>query len=129
MFQPRYIHAKVEVQSETADRFHAPDPELVWRLTARAIVGINLAFATRQVPPSVNEEIVVRSLCMTGIGIDAATELAVRPKPAPLISEPVAEPRRGRNVSMTSESGASGRTECPKRTFTAAATLPTVSNR
>lgn len=62
--------------------FHAPDPELVWHLTAHAIVGVSLAITTGQMPATIKEEVVVRLLCMTGIGVDAAAELARRPRPA-----------------------------------------------
>jgi AcrR family transcriptional regulator len=68
-----------------AGRFYATDPELVWHLTAHAIVGVSLAITTERLPPSVKDEIVVRLLCMTGIGVDAAAELAARPKPAPVV--------------------------------------------
>ncbi|KAA1009768.1 TetR/AcrR family transcriptional regulator [Paraburkholderia panacisoli] len=59
-----------------AGRFQVPDAELVWRLTAHAIVGVSLAITTESVPPGAKDEIVVRLLCMTGIGADAATDLA-----------------------------------------------------
>lgn len=60
--------------------------ELVWHLSAHAIVGVSLAITTERLPPSVKDETIVRLLCMTGIGVDAATELAARPKPAPVVS-------------------------------------------
>jgi AcrR family transcriptional regulator len=65
-----------------AGRFQMPDAELVWRLTAHAIVGVSLAITTELVPPSAKDEIVVRLLCLTGIDADAAAELAARPRPA-----------------------------------------------
>lgn len=65
-----------------AGRFQIPNAELVWRLTAHAIVGIGLAITTEAVPPSSIEQIIVRLLCMTGIGSDAAMELSNRPRPA-----------------------------------------------
>lgn len=64
-----------------AGRFQIPNAELVWRLTAHAIVGIGLAITTEAVPPSSIEQIIVRLLCMTGIGSDAAMELSNRPRP------------------------------------------------
>jgi AcrR family transcriptional regulator len=64
-----------------AGRFQIPNAELVWRLTAHAIVGIGLAITTEAVPPSSVEQIIVRLLCMTGIGSDAAIELSNRPRP------------------------------------------------
>jgi len=65
-----------------AGRFQIPNPELVWRLTAHAIVGISLAITTEEVPPTAKDQIVVRLLCMTGIGADAALELSMRPGPS-----------------------------------------------
>lgn len=65
-----------------AGRFAVPDAELVWRLTAHAIVGISLAISSDAVPAAAMDQVVVRLLCMTGIGADAATELASRPRPA-----------------------------------------------
>jgi AcrR family transcriptional regulator len=65
-----------------AGRLPLPDPELVWRLTAHAIVGVSLAITTGQLLPAAKEKIIVQLLCMTGIGVDAASELAARPRPA-----------------------------------------------
>jgi AcrR family transcriptional regulator len=65
-----------------AGRFQIPDAELVWRLTAHTIVGIALAVTTDVVPTSAKDEIVVRLLCMTGMGTDAARELSLRPHEA-----------------------------------------------
>lgn len=62
-----------------AGRFKIPNAELVWRLTAHAIVGICLAIATDAIPSTSIDQIVVRLLCMTGIGADAAIELSSRP--------------------------------------------------
>ncbi|RDK05601.1 TetR/AcrR family transcriptional regulator [Cupriavidus lacunae] len=58
-----------------AGRFALEDAELVWRLTAHAIVGVSLAITTDVVPVGARNEVVVRLLCMTGIGTDAAAEL------------------------------------------------------
>jgi hypothetical protein len=65
-----------------AGRFQATDAELVWRLATHAIVGVSLAVTNGQLPPRVIDETVVRLLCMTGIGADAAMGLARRPRPA-----------------------------------------------
>lgn len=64
-----------------AGRFQIPNAELVWRLTTHAIVGISLAITTDAVPATSIDQIVVRLLCMTGIGSDAAIELSTRPRP------------------------------------------------
>lgn len=64
-----------------AGRFSVPDPELVWHLTAHAIVGVSLAITTDRMSPDIKDEVVIRLLCMTGIGIDTATSLAASPRP------------------------------------------------
>ncbi|WP_233888058.1 TetR/AcrR family transcriptional regulator [Paraburkholderia flagellata] len=69
----------------SAGVFRVSDPDLVWHLTAHAIVGASLAITTDRLSGGVKEEIVVRLLCMTGIGIDAAMELAARPRPASVV--------------------------------------------
>lgn len=65
-----------------AGRFKIPNAELVWRLTSHAIVGISLAITTDAVPLDSIDQVVVRLLCMTGIGVDSAIELSQRPRPA-----------------------------------------------
>jgi AcrR family transcriptional regulator len=64
-----------------AGRFEVSNAELVWRLTTHALIGASLAISTGQVPGSASDQIIVRLLCMTGIGANAATELAGRPRP------------------------------------------------
>ncbi|MCA8456828.1 TetR/AcrR family transcriptional regulator [Burkholderia multivorans] len=61
-----------------AGRFSAPDPELVWHLTSHAIVGVSLAITTDRMSPDIKDEVVIRLLCMTGLGAQAAAELAAR---------------------------------------------------
>ena len=56
--------------------------ELVWRLTTHALIGASLAITEGKVPASASDQIIVRLLCMTGIGANAAVELAGRPRPA-----------------------------------------------
>lgn len=70
-----------------AGRFRLSNPELIWRLTCHAIVGIGLAVTTDEVSPDTLDQVIVRLLCMTGISLDAALELAGRPRPA-LAAEP-----------------------------------------
>lgn len=65
-----------------AGRFEVSNAELVWRLTTHALIGASLAITTGQVPVSAVDQIIVRLLCMTGIGANAAVELANRPRPA-----------------------------------------------
>ncbi|MFB9953150.1 TetR/AcrR family transcriptional regulator [Rhizobium puerariae] len=65
-----------------AGRFFVDDPDLVWKLATHAIVGVSLAITDGEVPETAIDETVVRLLCMTGIGDEAARELASRPRPA-----------------------------------------------
>ena len=64
-----------------AGRFEVSNAELVWRLTCHAIIGAALAITTGQIPASAADQIIARLLCMTGIGSNAAVELAGRPRP------------------------------------------------
>lgn len=64
-----------------AGRFKIPNAELVWRLTVHAIVGASLAITSGAVPSTAKDQVIVRLLCMTGIGADAALELSSRPRP------------------------------------------------
>ena len=70
-----------------AGRFEVSNAELVWRLTTHALIGASFAITTGQLPSSATDQIIVRLLCMTGIGANAAVELAARPRPA-LAPEP-----------------------------------------
>lgn len=69
-----------------AGRFEVGNPELVWRLTTHALIGAALAMSKGQLPASSTEQIIARLLCMTGIGTNAAVELASRNRP-PLAPE------------------------------------------
>lgn len=69
-------------QATEAGRFSCTDPELVWRIATHAIVGVSLAITRGDLPEDRIHETVVRLLCMTGIGTDAAEDLAARPCPA-----------------------------------------------
>lgn len=69
-------------QASQAGRFEVSNAELVWRLTTHALIGASLAITTGQLPASATDQIIVRLLCMTGIGANAAVELAARPRPA-----------------------------------------------
>lgn len=64
-----------------AGRFEVSNAELVWRLTTHALIGASLAITSGHVPASASDQIIVRLLCMTGIGANAAVELAGRPRP------------------------------------------------
>ncbi len=65
-----------------AGRFEMSNAEPVWRLTTHALIGASFAITTGQVPGSASDQIIVRLLCMTGIGVNSAVELASRPRPA-----------------------------------------------
>jgi AcrR family transcriptional regulator len=64
-----------------AGRFKVKDASLTFKMATHAIVGSCLAINHDEFPPSAIEEIVVRTLCMTGIGEAEAIELATRERP------------------------------------------------
>lgn len=64
-----------------AGRFRLDDPALVWRLATHAIIGVSLAVTTGTLPSDTLDETVVILLCMTGMGVEGARELAGRPRP------------------------------------------------
>ncbi len=68
-------------RASQAGRFQVSDAELVWRLTTHALIGAALAITNDKVPPGNKRQIITQLLCMTGIGNDAAVELASRPRP------------------------------------------------
>lgn len=68
-------------QAAEAGRFRLDDPALVWRLATHAIVGLSLAVTAGDLGREAVDEAVVRLLCMTGIDVDGARELARRPRP------------------------------------------------
>lgn len=80
-----------------AGRFNVSDPALVWRLTSHAIVGFALDITKSGLPSSSIDEAVIRLLCMTGIPIEDATELAARPCP-PLSPQPAPRKNRIRTI-------------------------------
>jgi len=68
-------------QATAAGRFFAPDPDLVWRMACHAIIGVSLSVTSGALPETGIEATIVHLLCMTGIGIEAARDLAARPCP------------------------------------------------
>ncbi len=64
-----------------AGRFQVSNAELVWRITAHALIGAALSIVNGEVPTSSKSQVIVQLLCMTGIGKNAAVELAARPRP------------------------------------------------
>lgn len=65
-----------------AGRFKVDDAALTWKMTTHAVVGVALSVANDELPVSVIDNCIVRLLCMTGIGRDAAVDLAKRDRPA-----------------------------------------------
>jgi AcrR family transcriptional regulator len=64
-----------------AGRFKVKDASLTFKMAAYSIVGSCLAIAHEEFSPQAVQEIVVRILCMTGIGEAEAIELANRERP------------------------------------------------
>ncbi len=73
-------------QAHKAGRFPLGDGELIWKMATHAIVGVGLAITNGDEDESKIDDTVVLLLCMTGLGADAAKELASRPRP-PLAPE------------------------------------------
>ena len=65
-----------------AGRFRIDDADLVWRMANHAIMGVALAITAGEMPASQVQDCVVRILCMNGITLDEARDLATRPRPA-----------------------------------------------
>jgi AcrR family transcriptional regulator len=64
-----------------AGRMKISNAELIWRLTTHAIVGISHAITRDEVSSDSIDQVVVRLLCMTGLSVDGAIELASRQRP------------------------------------------------
>jgi AcrR family transcriptional regulator len=64
-----------------AGRFRVKDASLTFKMAAHAIVGACLSITKGDFSASAVEEIIVRILCMTGIGEAEAIELASRERP------------------------------------------------
>jgi AcrR family transcriptional regulator len=64
-----------------AGRFRVKDASLTFKMAAHAIIGGSLAITHGDFPASAIDEMVVRILCMTGIGEAEAVELASRERP------------------------------------------------
>jgi AcrR family transcriptional regulator len=68
-------------RAAAAGRIVTPDPELTWRMTSHAIVGIALAITKGELPPDAVDRAIIGLLCMTGIEASDASELTSRPRP------------------------------------------------
>ena len=64
-----------------AGRFRISHLELTWRMATHAIMGASLAIANGDLPLAAIDETVVRLLCLAGLEVDQARELAARPCP------------------------------------------------
>jgi AcrR family transcriptional regulator len=64
-----------------AGRFRVSNIKLTWKMATHAIVGAALSVTQNEFDQAVVTEVVVRLLCMTGIGEAEAIELASRPRP------------------------------------------------
>lgn len=64
-----------------ARRFKVADAKLTWKMACHSIVGVSLAITQGALPDASKTEIVVRLLCMTGIGETEAIDLAKRKCP------------------------------------------------
>lgn len=62
-------------------RYRVDDPDLVWRQTAWAIVGVILAVDQKEIPISCLEDAVVNLLYLLGVDRVEAREIAQRPRP------------------------------------------------
>lgn len=83
MFRQMGPFATRDLRNATrAGRFNIDDADLVWRMANHAIMGIALAITSGEMPASKVEDCVVRILCMNGISLDEARDLAARPRPA-----------------------------------------------
>lgn len=68
-------------RASDAGRFQISDPAVVFRMASHAIVGVSLAITNGEISRKAKDQAVVHLLCMTGIGAEAALELATRPRP------------------------------------------------
>ena len=64
-----------------AGRFKTENAELTWKMSTYAIIGVSLAITKGELPEQAIEATVVRLLCMAGLGVEQAGELAARPRP------------------------------------------------
>lgn len=87
MFRSMGPYAMRDLKNATeAGRFFVTDPTVTWHLATFSIVGFAL-FLTENAPDSESyenyvQEAIVRILCMTGIGLEDAKDLASRERPS-----------------------------------------------
>lgn len=68
-------------QATAARRFDAEEAALIWRMACYAIIGVSLSITSGAMAEDEIPATVVRLLCMTGIDVRSARELANRPLP------------------------------------------------
>lgn len=77
LFSSMGPYAMRDIQNAArSSRFHVDDAAIIWRLTCHAIIGVSLEITRGNLPLTAIDETVVRLLCMTGIGIDEAKQIA-----------------------------------------------------
>jgi AcrR family transcriptional regulator len=69
------------MKATRAGRFRIDDADLIWRIANHAIMGVALAITTGEMPESAVQESVARILCMNGISLEEARDLAARSRP------------------------------------------------
>ncbi len=62
----------------SSSRFFINDASLVWRMTSHTIIGVALATTRGQLTLDAVRPTVVRLLCMTGIGVEEARQIAAQ---------------------------------------------------
>ena len=72
----------------SAGRLKAVNAELIWKMATYAIIGASRAIVDEQLPASRIDDVVITLLCMTGLNLTDAHDLAHRPRPS-LASENV----------------------------------------
>ena len=83
MFRQMGPFAMRDLENATrAGRFQVTDTTVTWKLATHAIVGFALAVTQDELPDSAADEAVTRLLCMAGLGMADAVELASRDRPA-----------------------------------------------
>ncbi len=69
-------------RATAAGRFTIADAGLNWRLTCHALIGAALLMTKGDLPLAAKPEVITRLLCMTGLGLESAQDLAHSDLPA-----------------------------------------------
>lgn len=65
----------------SAGRLNAVNAELTWKMATYAIIGVSRAIVDEQLPTSSIDDVVIKLLCMAGLSLTDARDLAHRPRP------------------------------------------------